>query len=76
MLAFATLGLGCIWAEASKPVPHPPSAERGLPFLRNFPAREYGAFFQNWCVTQDPRGLIYVGNNFGVLEYDGVRWRL
>jgi diguanylate cyclase (GGDEF)-like protein len=50
--------------------------ELGDPFLRNFSPREYGAFLQNWCIVQDPRGLIYVGNNFGVLEYDGVRWRL
>lgn len=75
MLAFATLGLGFLLAEAPQPL-QAPAGERGLPLLRNFPAREYGAFFQNWCVAQDPRGLIYVGNNFGVLEYDGVRWRL
>ena len=54
----------------------PAGAEGGDYFLRNFNAREYGAFYQNWCVVQDARGLIYVGNNSGVLEYDGVRWRL
>ncbi len=53
-----------------------PSPEQGDYPLRNFLAREYGAFFQNWSVIQGPRGLIYVGNSYGVLEYDGVRWRL
>ena len=31
---------------------------------------------QNFAVAQDERGIIYVGNLAGVLEYDGVRWRL
>ncbi len=31
---------------------------------------------QNWSITQDNRGLIYVGNHAGVLEYDGNTWRL
>src|SRR5436305_3584508 len=31
---------------------------------------------QNFDVVQDERGIIYVGNLAGVLEYDGVRWRL
>jgi diguanylate cyclase (GGDEF)-like protein len=51
-------------------------SEVGAPFLRNFPATEYGAGVQNWAVIQDHRGVIYVGNvEDGVLEYDGVRWR-
>src|SRR5437762_3538024 len=31
---------------------------------------------QNFAVAQDERGVTYVGNLGGVLEYDGVRWRL
>jgi signal transduction histidine kinase/ligand-binding sensor domain-containing protein len=50
--------------------------ETGLPFVRNYPAREYNAGSQNWCVLQSPEGLIYAGNGSGVLEYDGVDWRL
>lgn len=49
--------------------------EIGEPFLRNYTSREYGAFYQNWCLARDPRGLIYIGN-YGVLQYDGARWRL
>ena len=30
---------------------------------------------QNWDVAQDNRGLIYVGNQHSVLEYDGRDWR-
>ncbi|WDE12404.1 diguanylate cyclase [Thalassomonas haliotis] len=50
--------------------------EAGLPFLRTFSAREYGAQPQNWAIVQDLRGIIYVGNAEGVLEFDGQNWRL
>jgi hypothetical protein len=49
--------------------------EAGLPFVRNYSPKEYGAQDQNWAVLQDHRGIIYVGNNDGVLIYDGVHWR-
>ena len=50
--------------------------EVGLPVIRNFSAEEHGGFVQNWDIVQDERGIIYVANNQGVLEYDGVNWRL
>ncbi len=79
LLAFAALcltGAGALPRASSQGQVLPGREEDGDPFLRNFTAKEYGAFYQNWCVVQDSRGLIYVGNNSGVLEYDGVRWRL
>ena len=50
--------------------------EVGRPFLTCIGSREYGATSQNWVFAEDNRGLIYVGNNLGVLEYDGSSWRL
>src|SRR5512136_439531 len=50
--------------------------EAARPFLRNYPPSEYRASQQNWAVTQDKRGIMYFGNNDGLLEYDGVTWRL
>ncbi|MCJ8271642.1 MAG: hybrid sensor histidine kinase/response regulator, partial [Psychrosphaera sp.] len=50
--------------------------EVGLPLLRTFSPKQYSAGTQNWAIVQDLRGVIYVGNNDGVLEFDGVRWRL
>ncbi|HET8901028.1 MAG TPA: two-component regulator propeller domain-containing protein, partial [Holophagaceae bacterium] len=50
--------------------------ELGSPFIRNFTPKEYGADSQNWAVVQGPRGVVYAGNNQGVLTYDGVGWRL
>jgi signal transduction histidine kinase/DNA-binding NarL/FixJ family response regulator len=49
--------------------------ENGLKFLRNFSHKEYNARAQNWVAVQNKRGIIYVGNTGGLLEYDGVSWR-
>jgi signal transduction histidine kinase/ligand-binding sensor domain-containing protein len=57
------------WANAQ-------SGETGLPFIENFTPKQYNANTQNWAVVQDKRGVMYFGNNKGVLEYDGVNWRL
>ncbi|GAB4340660.1 MAG: hypothetical protein OHK0038_20180 [Flammeovirgaceae bacterium] len=50
--------------------------ELGKYFIRNFSPKEYNAHTQNWSAVQDDRGLMYVGNTTGVLEYDGKNWRL
>ena len=48
----------------------------GVPMITNYPYNETGGSEQNWCITQDHRGVVYVGNyEKGVLEYDGVNWR-
>ena len=47
-----------------------PYAEEGAPFVRYIPSNEYNQHFQNWWITQDARGMIYVANHDGVLEYD------
>jgi hypothetical protein len=48
----------------------------GLPRIQNYHFSETGGGEQNWCITQDFRGVIYVGNqNNGILEYDGSTWR-
>lgn len=50
---------------------HPPV---GLPFVQSYLADEYRGELQNWAITQDARGIMYVGNGVGVLAYDGNRW--
>ncbi len=48
----------------------------GVPLITNYPHSITGGGEQNWCITQDLRGVVYVGNNDkGVLEFDGVEWR-
>ncbi len=50
--------------------------DEGAPYVKNFTIKEYLASAQNWCVVQDKRGIIYVGNTNGMLEYDGKTWKL
>jgi len=48
----------------------------GAPFIRNYPPTEYGGHNQNWGIVQDHRGVVYFGNSHGLMEYDGVSWKL
>ena len=50
--------------------------ENGLPYIQNFSPKDYNAEIQNFAIVQDKRGLMYFGNNEGVLVYDCVSWRL
>ncbi len=49
--------------------------EEGHSLLTNFLPADYNAEPQNWAFIEDDRGIIYVGNGSGVLEYDGVTWK-
>ncbi len=49
---------------------------QGLPLLANYSTETYKGHPQNWAGVQASNGLLYFGNGSGVLEYDGVRWRL
>jgi signal transduction histidine kinase/ligand-binding sensor domain-containing protein len=50
--------------------------EGGKPFITTFNPVETGSHYQNWAVIQDERGIMYIGNGYGILEFDGVSWRL
>jgi len=54
----------------------PPHTELGKPLLTAWLPKDYGAETQNWAIVQDDRGVMYFGNSSGILEYDGVSWRL
>ncbi len=45
------------------------------PPIQHFSDKDYGSYIQNWDITQDTSGIIYVANIGEVLEYDGVRWQ-
>lgn len=53
------------------------SEETGFFPITNFSQEDYGnALPQNWDIIQDRRGIMYFGNDEGILEYDGIRWKL
>jgi signal transduction histidine kinase/DNA-binding response OmpR family regulator len=47
----------------------------GFKFLENYNPKIKNLSPQNWCVVQDKRGVIYVGNHSTLLEFDGDEWR-
>ncbi len=60
------------YLSANKPPPY----ELGAPHIHNYSPKEYNKHAQNWWATQDERGVMYFANGDGILEYDGVSWRL
>lgn len=63
------------WSLRAQEVPYRLAV--GAPLhLQHYAPQDYGQFPQNWAIVQDRRGVIFVGNVDGVLEFDGVRWRL
>ncbi|MFO1251762.1 MAG: ATP-binding protein [Inhella sp.] len=62
--------------NATPAVTASPPLESGTPLLRSFRPSDYGADGQNWALAQGADGTLYLGNNRGVLHFDGQRWRL
>lgn len=50
--------------------------QRGLPFIYNYGSDDYSAGIQNWDISQDDQGRIFIANNFGLLIFDGQNWSL
>ena len=48
----------------------------GLPGIHNFTRQEYNGGTQNWSFGQSPNGMVYFGNNNGLLEFDGAHWSI
>ncbi|MEM7656989.1 MAG: hypothetical protein AAF399_12725 [Bacteroidota bacterium] len=46
----------------------------GTPPIHNYTKQDYQAETQNWAIQQTENGLLYFGNNLGLLEFDGTRW--
>ncbi|OQX99885.1 MAG: hypothetical protein B6I24_01500 [Bacteroidetes bacterium 4572_128] len=46
----------------------------GSPFIKNYSIKDYKANPQNWGVIQDERGVFYIGNTSGILEFDGIEF--
>ena len=74
MLAFLATGwLG--WLAAWPAAGADPAPVEGQPLMKNFTPQDYHADTQCWGITQDARGVLYVGNQSLVLAYDGSSWR-
>ena len=44
------------------------------PFVVNYHRKDYKGDHQNWSVDVSQNGLLYFGNNAGLIEFDGSNW--
>ncbi|MBT2163527.1 helix-turn-helix and ligand-binding sensor domain-containing protein [Zobellia barbeyronii] len=47
-----------------------------LPPIQNYSPVDYGAQNQNWSLSQSDDKYIYAANNDGLLEFNGINWKL
>lgn len=47
-----------------------------LPLITTFSPAQYQGGIQNWAITQDTSGYIYIANNYGLIRFDGASWKL
>ena len=52
------------------------SAQEFTPIVTQFTRKDYNAANQNWSVGQDKDGIMYFGNNLGLLQFDGSSWEI
>ena len=52
------------------------AAQEFVPLVRSYAKDDYRSDSENWDVSPGPDGRIYVGNNRGLLSYDGYSWQL
>ncbi len=50
--------------------------ETGRPFMTMYTSKEIEGHTQFWAMAQDDRGIMYIGDGYGVQEFDGSTWRL
>ncbi|MBO1364421.1 two component regulator propeller [Prevotella sp. A2931] len=54
----------------------PLNAARFVPVLTNYTSLDYDGGLQNWSITQDKGGMMFFGNNAGMLSFDGYNWQM
>ena len=47
----------------------------GLPEIQNYTSKDYNWHPKNFQIAQGSNQLIYIGNSYGILEFDGKMWR-
>jgi DNA-binding NarL/FixJ family response regulator len=52
------------------------SVFRDIPLRNHFKPSEYSGGIQSWSFDQDSSGILYVANNYGLLEFNGSKWIL
>lgn len=53
-----------------------PHIQANNPNIISFNRFDYKSGNKNWSISGDQKGVIYVGNDIGLLEFDGVEWKI
>lgn len=48
---------------------------QGSPIIKNYSTNEMNGGPQIWCWAQDKRGMVYVGDMCGIIEFNGKDWK-
>ena len=71
---FLTLVLLCIMMQNGISQNRNSISLRDIPLHKHFDVGDYKGGIQSWSFDQDSSGILYVANNYGLLEFDGVKW--
>ena len=52
------------------------SQYKGRPYVINYQPDQYRLDNQNWSIDSDSKGITYIGNNKGLITFDGSNWNL
>lgn len=53
----------------------PGQGQSFMPIISNYNSFAYHFGMQNWSCAQDAQGIMYFGNNNGMLSFDGYEWQ-
>jgi len=45
-----------------------------IPPVYNYTTSDYKSGNQNWAISQGHNGMVYIGNNNGLMSFDGINW--
>lgn len=71
-LIFVFLGWGTLWAQTNN---QQSISTKGLPLIKNHTLEDYPTLFHNYQITQDTQGILFIANDNGLIEFDGLNWR-
>ncbi|EAY31782.1 SpoIIE family protein phosphatase [Microscilla marina] len=70
------LWLPFLWIVHTNAIGQVKIKTKGDPLVFNYAPDGYQTDGQVWTMQQDARGVMYIGNNTGIIEYDGFHWSL
>ena len=73
-IAYLTLVLLCMLMQNGISQNRNSISLRDIPLTKHFDVGDYKGGIQSWSFDQDSSGILYVANNEGLLEFDGVKW--